>query len=273
MKHKLIKLRIIWYNQTMKEKTRKVIRLVGVGLILVSIGLFAYNYYQTQQNKAITAKISSINEESTKPQNFEGQQLTDAEKLKLTMDRINGDLKAVNPDYIGWITVANTTIDHPIVQAKDNDYYLRRDIYGVKSRHGTVFMDYRNNKDFSDHHTVIYGHSMRDGTMFRPFDQYKNESFFLENPTISIRTLKGFRTYRIFSVYLVDAKKRGLEIPANFKPVDELIKYYTSESKYKTNTDTSKADHVLTFVSCNYDIENGRIIVHAVLEDSQEVSD
>jgi sortase B len=257
----------------MKEKTRKIIRFTGYVFIVVALGLFGYNYYQTLQNKSISAKISSLNQDIINQDEVVNNSLSESEKLKISMDRINGDFKAVNTDYVGWITVANTTIDYPIVQGDDNDYYLRRNIYRESSRHGTVFMDYRNDKDYTDHHTVIYGHSMRDGTMFRPFDNYKNESFFLENPTISIRTLNGYRTYRIFSVYLVDATKRGLEIPANFKPVDELIDYYTSESRYDTKTDTSTADHILTFVSCNYDIANGRIIVHAVLEDSNEHSE
>jgi sortase B len=257
----------------MKEKTRKIIRFTGYILIVVALGLFGWNFFQTQQNKSIAAEIASLNQEIIDQEDQQNKQLSDSQKLKISMDRINEDFQAVNSDYVGWITVANTTIDHPIVYGEDNEFYLRHNIYGEKSRHGTVFMDYRNNKDYKDHHTVIYGHSMRDGTMFRPFDNYKNESFFLENPTISIRTLKGFRTYRIFSVYLVDAKKRGLEIPANFKPVEQLVEYYTSESRYVTNTDTSQADHIVSFVSCNYDIANGRIIVHAVLEDSEEYSE
>lgn len=269
----------ITYNLIMKDKTRRIVRALGYLLIVVALGLFGWNFYQTQQNKNIVAKISSLNDEIVNSKDAEDeqlnelQQLSENEKLKRSINQINEEFVKVSEDYIGWITVANTTIDHPIVQGNDNEFYLRHNIYGEKSRHGTVFMDYRNNHDYKDHHTVIYGHSMRDGTMFRPFDNYKNESFFKENPTISIRTLKGYRTYRIFSVYLVDAKKRGLEIPANFKPVDELIDYYTSESRYVTNTDTSDADHVVSFVSCNYDIANGRIIVHAVLEDIQEYSE
>lgn len=257
----------------MKEKTRKIIRFIGYVLISVALGLFGWNYFLTQQNKSVTAKISSLNQDIIEQVAVEYPDLSEEEKLEISIKRINGDFRAINKDYIGWITVANTTIDHPIVHGKDNEFYLRNNFYGEKSRHGTVFMDYRNNNDYTDHHTVIYGHSMRDGTMFRPFDNYKNESFFKENPTISIRTLKGYRTYRIFSVYLVDAKKRGLEIPANFKAVDELIEYYTSESRYKTKTDTSTADHILSFVSCNYDIANGRIIVHAILEDINEYSE
>lgn len=257
----------------MKEKTRKIIRFTGYVFIGAALSMFGWNYFLTQQNKTVTAKISALNQDITEQVEVEYPDLSEEEKLEISMKRINGDFRAVNRDYIGWITVANTTIDHPIVKGNDNEFYLRNNFYGEKSKHGAVFMDYRNDSDYTDHHTVIYGHSMRDGTMFRPFDNYKNESFFIDNPTISIRTLKGYRTYRIFSVYLVDAKKRGLEIPANFKPVDELVEYYTSESRYTTGTDTSNADHILSFVSCNYDISNGRIIVHAVLEDINEYSD
>ncbi len=257
----------------MKINKRKVIRAIGYILIVASLGFFGWEYYLTQQSKAANSELNDLNTQIIENMIPIEDQLSDKEKLAISIKRINEEFFGINEDYVGWIEIKGTNINYPIVLGNDNDYYLRHNFRRRKIKHGAIFMDYRNKPDYSDHHTVIYGHSMRDGTMFRVLDKYKNQSFISGHETISIRTLTGYRTYQIFSAYLVDATKTGLEIPANNRDVQSLISYYKSQSRYRINTDTSEADHVLTLVSCNYDVDNGRIIVHAVLVDVHEISD
>ena len=257
----------------MKQNKRKIIRIIGYLLIVTSLGFFGWDYYLTQQSKAANNELNNINAqiiENTVPID---DQLSDQEKLAISIRRINEEFFAINEDYIGWIEIEGTNINYPMVLGNNNEYYLRHNFRRRNIRHGAIFMDYRNKPDYSDNHTVIYGHSMRDGTMFRALDKYKNQSFIDGHEYISIRTLKGYRTYRIFSVYLVDATRTGLEIPANNRDVQSLISFYKSQSRYRIDTDTSDADHILSLVSCNYDIDNGRIILHAVLVDVNEIED
>ncbi len=257
----------------MKNNMRKILRMVGYLLIVVAIGVFGWDFYISQKSKAANNELVDFNNtiiENTIPISDD---LTAEEKLEISIRQINKEFLAINSDYIGWIEVPGTNINHPIVLGRDNDFYLRRNFNRERIRHGSIFMDYRNKPDYSDNHTVIYGHSMRDGTMFRALDNYKNSSYINGRETFTIRTLKGYRTYRIFSVYLVDASTTTLDIPANGMNVRSLIDFYRSKSRYRIDTDTSQADHILSLVSCNYDIENGRIIVHAVLVDQNEISD
>lgn len=256
----------------MKNRTRKIIRYVGFMLIVVALGFFGWDYYLTSKSKAINEELSNINQQiidELPPQD----DISEEEAMELRLNRLNQEYLSRNEDYIGWISLEGTVIDYPIVQAKDNDFYLRRSFEKERLQHGSIFMDYRNKSTFDDHQTVIYGHAMLDGLMFRALDKYKNKSFFEDHQTIEIRTLNGYRTYRIFSAYLVDATKQGLDIPANNIKIETLLTRFKNQSRYKTDTDTSEADHILTLVSCNYDIDHGRIIVHAVLEDSVEFTD
>ena len=74
-----------------------------------------------------------------------------------------------NPDVVAWIQIPGTQINYPVVQGKDNDYYLHRDLNGQKSTAGTIFLDYADQADFSSLHNVLYGHHMKNGSMFKTF--------------------------------------------------------------------------------------------------------
>lgn len=97
-------------------------------------------------------------------------------------------LLRVNEDVVGWIYNENTPINYPIVQAGDNDYYLYRMIDKNYNGAGSIFMDYRNNKDFSDLNTLIYGHNMKNDSMFGTLSKYQNQEYYEEHPVIYIIT-------------------------------------------------------------------------------------
>lgn len=250
----------------MKNRTRKLIRIVGILLILGGIGIFGWEYFQSTKSKSLNNDLLTIDrevEDSLPPQNS----LTPEEIFQIKNKRLNDEYLALNDDYKGWIKVDGTVINYPFVQVKNNDYYMRRGFDKKYLVHGTVFMDYRNDLvSMNDNHLVLYGHAMLDGTMFRALDKYKSKDFFLENQLVEMRTLQDVRQYRIFSAYVVDATKQGLDIPGNNQDIQTLISLYKSQGRYRTDTNTSDAEQILTLVSCNYDIDNGRIIVHAILE-------
>ena len=78
----------------------------------------------------------------------------------------SSELAEINPDYRAWLTVFDTAIDYPVVQGEDNAYYLHRSFYGEENYAGCIFLDARNSPDFQDPFTLVYGHNMRDGSMF-----------------------------------------------------------------------------------------------------------
>ena len=164
------------------------------------------------------------------------------------------ELAKINKGVVGWIIIDGTNINYPILQASDNDYYLRRDINKSISKAGSIYMDYRN-KGFSDKNAVLYGHNMKNGTMFSQLKKiYNNELG--ENVKISIYTPDGIKEYRVFSTYTI-------------KPDDFSINMTKNEmkrrSKVKFNTVVYDDDNVLTVFTCT-DTMLERIIVHAVQE-------
>ena len=91
------------------------------------------------------------------------------------------ELKAMNPDVCGWLTLDHTKIDYPVVQGTDNFEYLEKDVLGNPSVAGSIFLDYRNERDFSDSKNIIYGHNMKDGSMFHVLRNYQDIDFFQEH--------------------------------------------------------------------------------------------
>ena len=116
-------------------------------------------------------------------------------------------LRNINPDIVGWIRVEGTDISYPIMRSSDDeeeDFYLYHSFLRESSSHGSIYMQKINSEDFSDFNTVIYGHNMRDGTMFRQLHLFRNKDFFEENDEITIYTPKEVHHYRIFAVYITE---------------------------------------------------------------------
>ncbi len=97
-------------------------------------------------------------------------------------------LKEINPDIVGWIYLPGSKLSYPIVKGEDNVKYLNTSFRGEKSSSGTIFMHSECASDFSSKNTLIYGHNMKNGTMFRPIRAYEKEDFYKENPYIYIFT-------------------------------------------------------------------------------------
>lgn len=177
------------------------------------------------------------------------------------------DLCDVNPDYMGWITINDTSIDYPIMKGKDNEFYLNRDFNKEYLTSGSIFMDYRND-GFQDRNTVIYGHHMRDGSMFGSLKKYEYADYFEKNKYINIKTKnnKNFM-YEIFGVYVT--KANDIEsISINFSNDVEFNSYIENilrKSIYETNINIENTDKILTLATCSYKFDNARLIIHAKL--------
>lgn len=176
------------------------------------------------------------------------------------------DLSYINEDYRGWITIENTNIDYPILQGEDNDYYLSRDINKEYLKSGSIFLDYRNN-NFDDKNTVIYGHSMRNGTMFGQLKYFKESGALDENKYIYILSPEGKTLkYEIFSVYTSDINDNYIETSFNSdEEYKEFLDKICEKSLFPVNIDISTEDKILTLSTCSYEYENARTVIHGKL--------
>lgn len=264
---------------TTKQTKRKhklsfntIIRAIGVLMILVALGLYGFDYYQTMINQRYlneVVELLDVRDEIRERLSTENPDLDFEEIERLSLRELHEKFREINSDYVGWIVMPGTKINYPFVLGQDNSFYLNHNFQRRRLKHGAIFMDYRNRADFSDRHIVLYGHSMRDLSMFGVLDKFANESFFRNHQTFEIRLKDEIRTYRIFSAYQVDATFVRLSVPANNRPLQDLFDLFKSRAKYPTNTNTQGKDHILTLVSCTDDVNNGRIIVHAVLESTR----
>lgn len=171
-------------------------------------------------------------------------------------------------DVVAWIRIpAIDAIDYPVVQ-RDDFYYLERDWTGEKNSHGAIFLEEVNRSDFLDLHTILYGHNMRDGTMFGDLEEYDSEEFYQENGgTILIYTPEATYTYEIFAVE--HCANSDEEIYTVGFIQDEIYAQFLQGMKerslYDTGVAVSEEDRVLTLSTCIYEFEGSRFVAHAKL--------
>jgi len=132
-----------------------------------------------------------------------------------------------NPDFVGWILIEGTTIDYPVVQGPDNDAYLHTTFRGERNPAGSIFMDYRAASAFDTPIAMLYGHNMRDGSMFAPLTGYVSREFLDEHPEIIIVTAEGeILTYQVFGARWTHAWDDVYVL--DFNDADEAFSFFRS---------------------------------------------
>ena len=248
---------------------RKIINIILVAIIIVCLSIIGYKYYNYNKDDKLNSEIQDlqpvINEASDLDNNFSGE--NDGQDQSKDGDYVNSaneeELKSINSDYKMWIQIENTNINYPVVQGSDNDYYLKHNFRKESNISGTVFVESANDID-NDKNIILYGHNMRNGTMFNNITNYKEESFFNEDNKISIIMNNTLYEYEVFSVYVKNVSEVNLAI--GFASEDEFINYAyneADESLYKKEVDFSAEDNLITLVTCSYEFTDARTIVVA----------
>lgn len=176
----------------------------------------------------------------------------------------NISLLEINNDFVGWLEVDGTTIDYPVVKTSNNDFYLDHDFNKEKNIAGSIYMDYRNIGNSFDDHILIYGHNMKNGSMFHNLRYYKDKNFFEDNDTIIFSNLYETFEYEIFSVYSISAKDYRFELSFDSVRVSEYIKALQEMSLYQRDIEFDDNSQILTLATCTYEVDDGRFIVHAI---------
>lgn len=179
----------------------------------------------------------------------------------------------VNEDVYAWITVPGTVIDYPILQhATDNTYYLNYNIDGSYGYPGCIYTENMNAKDFTDNNTVIYGHNMKNGSMFAGLHQYEERSFFEEHPQVLIYTPEKTYEYTIFAAYIYD--DRHLLYSFDFANEDVYASYLDTvlnmrdlSANIRDDIAVTREDSIITLVTCMSNQPDKRLLVQAVLND------
>lgn len=233
-------------HRAQQEELRKMVREINVGYLAANVGV------QT---------VSESNMET----GDDGQNVSEPQMLERYTE-----MYEINQDLAGWLAIEGMKIDYPVMQCEDDNYYLHHDFYGEDSKYGCLYVKERADFDAGTNF-IIYGHNMKDGSMFGDLDLYLKEEFYKEHPAISFGTLYEERTYDIIAVF------RSQIYDAD----DDVFKYYqfyeadTQEefedfygnikelSLYDTGVEAAFGDTFLTLSTCAYHVQDGRLVVVA----------
>ncbi|WP_160723023.1 class B sortase [Isachenkonia alkalipeptolytica] len=265
-------------NNKNNKKDYKKNLLLGISLALLLFSLVGLGFrwrdqYNNEQAVEEARKIARESRESESEDFYQQDAITIGWEREATDEAPKEalpfiqELQEKNPEVVGWIEVAGTEIDYPVVQAEDNEFYLKRDWLGQDNSAGAIFMDYRNDPlglEERKTHTILYGHHRQDGSMFQNLMNYKDEAYFRENPTFEVTDQYGTHTFEIFSVYVTSIDFYFIE--TRF-PEDEDFEVFLDSiierRKFDSDVKVSAEDHLLTLSTCTYEYDDARFVVHA----------
>lgn len=229
-----------------------VITVCLIGIILVSGYKIGKTMWEYQVAKSAYTNISE------KTAKVDPKQFTGVVDWKA--------LKKVNPDVQGWLYQKGTVINYPVVQGTDNDTYLHTRFDKQWSGGGTLFVDYRMEKGFKGFNSIIYGHHMKDGSMFRSIRGYtKEEGYYDKHKTLELATPHGNYHLVVFSAFITKATDENTyKMTYDEAEKQAYIDRAWEQSELpitRDSVDVTKDDRLVTLSTCAYDYEEARYIV------------
>lgn len=218
-----------------------------------------------------TVTADSVSESETQQtENMEEEQKEETWKLP----EINfEELKKINEDIIGWIAVENTKISYPLVQGDDNQYYVGTTADLKKNKAGSIFLDFRNNSEFSDKHSVLYGHSLKNGSMFGTLQNFLDSEYVEAHPRFYILTPEKTITYEIYSAYLTTAGSNSYLLDfSKGTSFNQYLSMIQTFSVLDREEDFSDISQIMTLSTCTNGNETERYVVHGSLV-SEEIKE
>ncbi|MBQ0098808.1 MAG: class B sortase [Oscillospiraceae bacterium] len=236
---------------------RKAIRIIIAVIASVLIAFSAY--------KLITIYLDykkgtdTYNEVASTVVTFTNEISTDDTDLPITVDF--DELKKINPDVIGWLYCKDTQINYPVVQTDNNEYYLHNMINGEYNFAGTLFVDYRCEKDFAGLNTIIYGHNMKNGSMFGDLPKYKAQDYYDAHPTMLLLTPDKTYKVELLSGQVTASDSDAYDIISKREDLTKYLENAVSQSFFKTDSSVDDAEKIITLSTCSYEYENARFVV------------
>ncbi len=258
----------------MDARNRRTLKYTFIAAILIIIMLFsgykilnyvnmmqrAEKYYEDLQANSIEkdsvlSNMSEMVEEATKPIKLYPD-------LQLDME----ELKEINSDFRGWIYYPGLEISYPIVQGEDNDYYLHHSFAGEDLYSGCIFMDCGANPDWKDRNTFVFGHNMRDNSMFGMLTEMVADTKLCEdNSFFYIYTEDAVYTYEVFSYYVVESSSDRFMLFTEDATYDTYVKEALRLSAYQNDVDFSERNNIVTLSTCyGATSSDRRLLVHGI---------
>lgn len=185
-------------------------------------------------------------------------------------------LEEINSEIYAWIQIPDTNIDYPIAQHDGSDrYYLYYNMYHEPEFSGCIYSEAVNSKDFTDPNTVVYGHNMRNGSMFQNLHLFEDAEFFQENQYVYIYTPGHKLTYQVFAAYEYDDRHiiNSFDFSKEevFKTyIEDIFKKHSMNDNIRSDVEVTAEDKILTLSTCVGGKPNARYLVQAVLQNDEQ---
>ena len=242
----------------MKGMKKKVFRVIFALLLIVFIGSVGGILFILKQYKDNDKLYAQAAEDYTEPGTGEAAPIVvDFEALK-----------AVNEDVVGWIYCEGTVINYPVVQGEDNDLYLHHSYDKAYSVSGSIFVDSGNRKGFVDSNTIIYGHHMKNGSMFASLSKWSDQQYYEEHPVMWLLTPERDYKVELFSGYTTSAYAETYTMfPEPGAEVDAYLERAAGQSDFQPaeGTGLDGEAHYVLLSTCAYVFDNARSVLHGKL--------
>lgn len=237
--------------------------------ILCLVGI--YSAYALWDNNRVYMAAENVQNEmlKLKPE-------TQTEEKQETADF--SELLKINPDICGWVTMENTHIDYPVLQGSTNHTYINRDVYGEFAMAGSIFLDSRNARDFTDTCSLLYGHYMENNKMFGDLELYKDQTFFEENRAGTLMLPEKNYELEIISCMLVSAASDIITDPTQWQDANinsfwnyvEKNSLHIHEELLEDLKSSGGPVKILTLSTCSYEFTDARTVVVTYMKPNEE---
>ena len=261
-------------NKKNRKSIFKTARILFTIAFLIIVGWMAREWFVEQRAQKQFEELQQ-NVEVVEPETEETTEVDVLAELGIDpMEKnLNWDeIKATNEHIYAWIYIPNTNVDYPVLQhPTDDTYYLDYNLDGTKGYPGCIYSEHRyNSTDWTDFNTLLYGHNMKNGTMFRTLHNFEDRSFFEENRYIYIYTPEHVYVYDIFAAYANEAK-HILVVYDNSTPagrqqyLDDLFGIRSMSAHFRSDVEVTTDSNILTLVTCISGQPNQRYFVQGIL--------
>lgn len=260
----------------MKKKTIGIIAVSVLCAFAIFAGaMFAHQYFDAKNSEDSFDELSEMivdvpDEIETEPVSTEDSEPTPEELAAQEAERAKAkynELFEQNNDFRGWITIDGTNVNYPVMQTLDNpDYYLKHSFEKTYSDYGVPYIDEACATGISNN-IVIYGHHMKNGSMFADLCKYTDKDFYEEHKTIRFDTLSSLGEYEVIAVFKFDTNNEKFKYN-EYTQMDEVqfaefMENVHARQLYDTGVDAEYGDQLLTLSTCEYTYNNGRLAVIA----------
>lgn len=251
---------------------RAVMVLLGMIFCVAAVRIVMYyqdmhkseNYAQRLQ-EAVVQQADAETADRDDP----GEKKDTAEEVRIPEQIDFGSLQQISTDAKAWIFSPGTRINYVIAQAQDNDYYLHRLLDGTEAKAGTLFVDYCNQGDFSDWNTIVYGHHMKNGSMFASLMNYQSQSYYMEHPVMYLYLPEHRYRLELIAGYTTGTEDPIYTIPQTPAEKQQLAETAMKKSDFRAETAVEEKDRLVTLSTCSYSYDDARYVVIAKIAEEK----